>query len=223
MRKDNRNENREILPVLGGIVPALLAVCLAVTAALQCRFLYARAIDTFRLTEASGLSKERLMENYRILIEYNTPFGPKELSFPDFPVSGTGAIHFAEVRTIFLAFAYAIPILLALFLLLLLWGKRKGDFRFLLSGSLLSLLLPAALGLCCALDWDETFVKFHELVFDNDYWIFDAATDPVIRVLPDGFFLWEAVLIFVFIALQALLLLLWYRRKSRELPLSLSR
>ena len=79
MKKDNRNEKRGH-PLLAGFVPALLAVSVAVTGALQCRFIYGRAIDTFRLTEVSGLSKERLMENYRILVEYNTPFGSKELS-----------------------------------------------------------------------------------------------------------------------------------------------
>ena len=214
MRKDNRNEKRGH-PLLAGFVPALLAVSVAVTGALQCRFVYGRAIDTFRLTEVSGLSKERLMENYRILIEYNTPFGPKELSLPDFPMSETGAVHFAEVRTLFLAFACAIPILLVLFLLLLFKARMREDYRFLRNGALLSLLLPLSLGALCATDWEDTFVKFHEIVFRNDYWIFNARTDPVITVLPDTFFLWMAVLILLFITLQAVLLLLWYRRKKR--------
>ena len=30
---------------------------------------------------------------------------------------------------------------------------------------------------------------FHQIVFRNDYWIFNEATDPVITILPEAFFM----------------------------------
>jgi len=37
-------------------------------------------------------------------------------------------------------------------------------------------------------DFTKYFTIFHELFFDNDLWIFDPATDYMIRMLPEGFF-----------------------------------
>lgn len=37
-------------------------------------------------------------------------------------------------------------------------------------------------------DFTKYFTIFHEIFFDNDLWIFDPATDYMIRMLPEGFF-----------------------------------
>jgi integral membrane protein (TIGR01906 family) len=42
-------------------------------------------------------------------------------------------------------------------------------------------------------------------MFRNDYWIFDEATDPVIMILPDAFFLHCAVMIILLILIGSLL------------------
>ena len=55
--------------------------------------------------------------------------------------------------------------------------------------------LPAVVGAFVAVNWDSAFVLFHRIAFDNDYWLFDPATDPVITMLPDAFFLHCALLI----------------------------
>ena len=230
------------MQIFFGICTAFFVVGAAVTVALNCRFLYGFAIDHYDLVVRSGLTKETLMENYRILIAYNNLYGPDTLDMPDFPTSATGAIHFAEVRTIFRFFEMCIPtggIFMATGLVNLnnakkAAGRRSSAFanpdlmgglrgkslprkasRFLLIGGVLPFLTATVLGICCAVDWDRTFVAFHQIMFDNDYWIFDAATDPVIRVLPDGFFLMEAVLIFILAALGSLLCVSAWRRGRR--------
>ena len=43
------------------------------------------------------------------------------------------------------------------------------------------------------------------MVFSNDYWLFDPAADPVILILPDGYFLQCAVLILVLVFIGSLL------------------
>ena len=214
------------MQIFFGISAALFVVGAAVTVALNCRFMYGIAIDHFHLVARSGLTKDVLMENYRILIAYNNLFGPDTLNMPDFPTSETGAIHFAEVRTIFRFFELCVPsfgVFFAAAGLNLRNAKEKGGgksgavkaSRFLLIGGVLPLLVVAVLGIACAVDWDRTFVLFHKVMFNNDYWIFDARTDPVITVLPDGFFLMEAVLIFALAALGCVLLIAGYRRADR--------
>ena len=48
--------------------------------------------------------------------------------------------------------------------------------------------LVAVLGIAIAVNFDRCFVIFHELFFDNDLWMFDPASDYMIRMLPEGFF-----------------------------------
>ena len=48
--------------------------------------------------------------------------------------------------------------------------------------------IPVVIGIYALIDWEKLFVSFHKLFFSNDYWLFDPATDPVILILPDGFF-----------------------------------
>ena len=49
-----------------------------------------------------------------------------------------------------------------------------------------------------AIDFNKAFVLFHKLFFSNDDWLFDPATDEVITILPEEFFMQCAVLIAVF-------------------------
>lgn len=44
------------------------------------------------------------------------------------------------------------------------------------------------LGIGVARDFNAVFVKFHEIFFDNDLWLFDPAEDYMIRMLPEGLF-----------------------------------
>ncbi len=37
-------------------------------------------------------------------------------------------------------------------------------------------------------DFDALFIRFHQLVFTNDLWLLDPATDALIRMLPEPFF-----------------------------------
>lgn len=49
-------------------------------------------------------------------------------------------------------------------------------------------ILLTGLGILVVRDFNTVFVKFHELFFDNDLWIFDPAEDFMIRMLPEGLF-----------------------------------
>ena len=46
----------------------------------------------------------------------------------------------------------------------------------------------AVIGIASLADFNSVFVRFHHIFFDNDLWIFDPATDYMIRMLPEGLF-----------------------------------
>ncbi len=72
------------------------------------------------------------------------------------------------------------------------------------------------LGIVCTIDFTACFRVFHEIFFTNDLWMFDPATDYMIRMLPEGFFSDMVIRIGVtFIGMLAVLwgiFVLWKRR-----------
>lgn len=53
-------------------------------------------------------------------------------------------------------------------------------------GTLTVLLI--LLGIAFYIDFTRCFTIFHQIFFTNDLWMFDSATDYMIRMLPEGFF-----------------------------------
>ena len=64
-------------------------------------------------------------------------------------------------------------------------GTLAGSFQATLGVLAVCILL---LGIAVARDFNAVFTKFHEIFFDNDLWLFDPATDYMIRMLPEGLF-----------------------------------
>lgn len=77
------------------------------------------------------------------------------------------------------------------------------------------------LGVAFAIDFTACFTVFHEIFFTNDLWMFDPASDYMIRMLPEGFFsdmVMRIVIIFVglLLAVWAALFLWKFTVKKRE-------
>ena len=63
------------------------------------------------------------------------------------------------------------------------------------------------IGAAAIIDFNAVFVQFHHIFFDNDLWIFDPATDYMIRMLPEGLFFDMVIRIGgIFIGILAVLL-----------------
>ena len=92
----------------------------------------------------------------------------------------------------------------------------KHCYGYLKLTAILTVALPAVIGAAVALNWDRTFVTFHEIAFNNDYWLFDPATDPVINILPDLYFLHFAVIILALVILGSILCAWAYRAEKRK-------
>ena len=60
---------------------------------------------------------------------------------------------------------------------------------FLCMGTGLFFALITVLGLIISTDFPNYFIMFHHIFFTNDLWILDPATDMLINIVPEGFFM----------------------------------
>ena len=202
------------------LTSAMLAA--AVTFTLHFRPLYVHDVHAYDLPAYTGLSEETILEQYDVLIDYNSIGGAETLAFPDLPSSEVGLIHFEETKVIFLAFQWWAVIGTVLTVIGILLLRRQQPHRFLKYAGLVSLIFPVVVGVGVALMWDKVFVLFHEIMFRNDYWLFNAQTDPIVLLLPDGYFMHCAVLIIALFILGGIICLVLYallcRRAKRRVP-----
>ena len=184
-----------VLTAAAAVLLLALIISTAVVLTLHLRFIYYHDIDALHIEEMSGMPEEMIRENYDVLIDYNLVWNRGPLRFPDFPMSVGGETHFREVKRIFDIFQILFVVSAAGMCVLWLRAKSLRDGLYARITGYLCFGITAALGLFALIGWDRLFVLFHHVFFNNDFWIFDAATDPVITILPDTFFLHEAVLI----------------------------
>ncbi len=207
----------KITDLLIGVLFTLLFISIAVVVTINFRPLYYIDISLLHIEETSGLNRELIKENYNALIDYSSPFFQGELRFPSLPASEHGLIHFEEVKNIFTAFYLMGVVTLVVGIIIVIRKTKNNDHHYLLVSSITAIALPTLLALLLSIDFDRAFVVFHKLFFNNDYWLFDPATDPVILILPDTFFLHCALMIIVLVILMSLLFLaafLWKKRYS---------
>jgi len=199
-----------------GIIFTLLLISLAVVITINFRPLYYWDVKALNIETTSGYSKQEILQNYNALIDYSSPFYQGSLSFPSLPASEYGLQHFKEVKDIFTFFYILGAITLVIGIAIIVYKHRKRDYHYLLVSSICAVVIPLFVTLALAIDFDTSFVIFHKIFFNNDYWIFDPATDPVIKILPDTFFLHCALLIILLIITGSIILAIVYFKKRKK-------
>jgi integral membrane protein (TIGR01906 family) len=199
-----------------GILFTLLFISLSVVITINFRPLYYWDIDRLNIEENTGFSKEVIKENYDALIDYSSPFYRGELKFPTLPASESGLFHFVEVKDIFTSFYVLGAVTLIAGIGIIVYKHKKKDFSYLLVSSITAIVLPLLIAFFIALDFDTSFLIFHKLFFNNDLWLFDPVTDPVINILPDTFFLHSALFIILLVILESIIFLSIYLVKRRR-------
>ncbi len=205
--------------VFHGILALILTLTIisaSVVAVLACKPLYYLDIHALDIPKRSGYSEEEIRENYDVLIDYNLSFGDEKLEFPSLAMSEPGRIHFEEVKVIFNLFKYMAIGGVIVSAAGIWFCARRREYQYLKWSAILNVALPGVLGILVALNWDWFFVAFHKIAFDNDYWIFDPVLDPVIKILPDTFFMHCALAIFAGVILGSVICALIYRKISRK-------
>ena len=201
--------------IIIGIVFTLLLISLAVVFTINFRPLYYLDVEILDIVERSGYPKQEILDNYNALIDYSSPFFTGDLNFPTLPASENGLQHFREVKDIFTFFYILGAVTLVISICIAFHKHKKKDYQYLIVSSITAITLPILVGLALAIDFDTSFVIFHKIFFNNDYWIFDSVTDPVIKILPYTFFLHCALLIILLVILGSILLaILYYHRRK---------
>ncbi len=176
-----------------GVLSLIFFIALGLAIAIYMRPLYYIGME--QISIETGYSVETIKENYDALIDYCSPFFQDTLEFPTLPSSPTGISHFEEVKVIFNLF-FILLVVTPFFLVGLIWiQKRRNSYSYLLSTPIIMCILPTFIGVACAIDFNRTFILFHEIVFRNDDWIFYPHEDPIILFLPERFFLQCALII----------------------------
>lgn len=197
-------------------------ICFAVIVVVFCKQIYYFDIDYLNIAHNTGLSKEVIQKNYDILIQYQSIFYQGELNLPDFVMSTTGRIHFEEVKRIFEIIQISFIVTGVISAFMIYKNLKEKEYRFLLLTSLFTIIIPTILGLLASIDFNKVFILFHQIVFRNNYWIFDYTTDPVITILPETYFMHCFIAIIILIITISLILLFAYRRKKNHILASIS-
>ncbi|MGO2084195.1 MAG: TIGR01906 family membrane protein [Vagococcus sp.] len=196
----------------------LFLLTLAITLTINARWLYVIDVHSLEITKIVDLSYSNLMKNYDELMQYLNFFWINSLKLSDFSSSVNGLLHFKEVKNLF-QLNYLILLLTSLpsfyYIGQLYRQKRIWTLIKPLTAVLVVLLSLVA---TMAVAFNQFFIWFHELFFNNDAWMFDPLTDPIINALPQDYFLHCFILFFsVFILFCFLFIRLGKRQLKKDI------
>lgn len=187
----------QVWEFLGFISLLVTILTLAIALTINCFPLYFADIHFLNIQEATGLTAGVLMKNYAQLMAFlNLPW-VTTLKMTNFPSSFSGEFHFEEVKQLFLLdygllLVTIIPTIF--FIRYLVRHKRlwrvSAPFKIIM-------VIPVLFAILMSFGFDQFFEQFHGVFFNNDAWLFNPATDPVINALPEAFFMHCFVLFFV--------------------------
>ncbi len=206
---------RQLASVLASVAVGVAILGTSLTVVLAARFSYpwfsAGRYNSHQLTMA------QMQANYDRIIEYSLFPWVRELHLETLPMSDAGAQHFAEAKDIFQLFVQGglIALVVAVVLGSWLWRRHRST-GFLTAGAIIALVTPLMLAVPLAIDFDRAFVVFHEIAFDNELWIFDPRTDPIIDYLPEALFMRNAFAILVVMIVLSVAAIMVGRRLRRR-------
>lgn len=200
-----------------GLISLLLTLfTLAITLTINFRPLYVFDIHYLNILDYTTLSQEKLLENYDLLLRFlNNPF-QGTLALPDFSMSAAGLGHFYDVKKLFIL-NYGVLLVTLPFSCFYVYHMAKNQRLWkMIMPFKWAMVLPLVFGAVMATGFDFFFVKFHQFFFQNDDWLFDPVTDPIINVLPEQFFMHSFILFFLLIEAFFLFFYVWGKRSLKK-------
>ena len=192
-------------------------VLFLITTAIVCTLIIApwiHQIDVqkYGLDVYSGLTQAQLKEECARLVGYLWLWHRQPLELMYFPMSETGVIHFAEVK-VFVDYIQILWVFTTTIFTFETYRRLKNkEVLFLKQTAIATVMILVTLMLFGIVAFDKLFVLFHEIVFRNDYWMFSSVTDPVIKILPEEFFMHGFFAIVGFVFLFAFILWVYFRK-----------
>lgn len=202
---------RSISKLLLTIFLFLFIFTSSVKITLNFKALYYSDITHLNIEKYTDLNREQIKSTYDYLIYYINTSKPIEFKIPLLPSSKEAIIHFEEVKNLFsklnfLLFISSISTAFGIYFM----SKYK-DFLPLKWCSNMLLLSCLFILSIFFINFNKAFDTFHEIIFNNNYWLFSPQTDPVINILPEEYFLHCSILIVFLILLWSLVLRMIYK------------
>ena len=202
---------KRLLNILISFSLAIFIISGSVILGLRCKSLYYYDVKELNISEMSGFTEEEIKQNYDYLIDYNLNKNVGEFHLPTIKYSKEGKIHFEEVRNIFQIVKKVFYISGLISVLGIILSIKNKNIKFLNTASIMTILLPIITAIPLMINFNYFFIKFHETVFSNDYWIFDPSIDPVINMLPQDVFFHIGIFILAIILIISILLQISYK------------
>lgn len=183
----------KLLSVIMSIAVALALLTGSIAAPILIRPFYYAQIQPLELESASGLSRAEIIRAYDEVLDYCIGVSD-EFSAGALPFSESGSAHFADCRVLFLLDLRLLAGSVIVIALLKLYDRRNslprlGGHGAPFWGSAGMAAALSLIGIAAATDLDRAFIVFHSLFFPGkDNWVFNAAADPVILIMPEEFF-----------------------------------
>lgn len=215
----NAVKKSRLLAVFLWLCASLWIISFSISVPILNKWYYYLQIEPLHIVEDSGYDRATIVDAYRHTVNYciglEDEFHPGVLGF-----SESGASHFADCKKLFLLDLWIA--LITSVVLVIYWIFRKkisphvkplaGRNPFFWAG-ITVLVLFGVVGGLGSIDFDRTFVVFHQLFFPGKTnWLFDPAVDQVINILPEQFFMNCAILIVVLILALSILMMVLNRR-----------
>ncbi len=197
---------RKIFKFIFSIAFSLMIIIGAINFTVGFKELYYFDIDYLNISENTGITEEEIKLNYDYLIDYNLDKKVEEFEMPTIPSSREGAIHFEEVRAIFQGLKNIFYICVIISIVGLFYYIKNNDFEIFKKISKTLIIMPIIMALPLVINFEKSFIIFHEIMFSNDYWIFDPDLDPVINILPEEFFFHSGIMILGIILVSSIIL-----------------
>lgn len=208
---------RSVARALFYVALPLLIVCTAVRVLFSTQAVYSYAIDHYHADLATGINHNDLIAATQDIRAY---FSNSEEYLHTLVHDQNGEVvplfnarevlHMhdvkAVVRVVNATQAWSLAVVAAYVIVVVLWAGEESlstlarrTVRAVLATLALLLLFGAV---AAAGGFDAAFIKFHQLVFHNDYWQLDPARDHLVQIFPEGFWLDATVLLCTLIAVQ---------------------
>ncbi|WP_253205669.1 TIGR01906 family membrane protein [Clostridium estertheticum] len=178
--------------------------------------LYYMDIGILNIENSSGLNKSELKSNYDYVITYVTQNTNEEFNLPTLPSSVHGKIHFKEVKVIFDKLKIMLFLSILVSIIGILINKKRKTIRYLLTSSISLIVIPILLLIPFLVNFDKSFTTFHHIFFNNNYWLFDIKSDPIITILPQSFFFHCAILMIFLITMCSITLSVIYKTTKKS-------
>ena len=209
-----------LLKILFGFLLAILLISTSATFVINTPIFYSFEFQKNNIAEITQIPHDELIRAGKHIREY---FANEE-QYLDLHVYQNGVLrsiysekeisHMKDVKSLINGVYALATITLTLMVIVIIWGIVLKPHQFistlveLLSSSAKYILITAIiLSVLSLLAFQQLFLIFHQISFANDLWILDPATDYLIMMFPQNFFLEATLLIGLLILIECLILI----------------